>query len=212
MDSNRNIERKSNASGNPVRNASDKPESFSGNRSSYNKKRKQRHFGPAVNVNSVPGSVNDSQPSVSGNNMLRTPRALNPNQPGQPGNVQRNANPAAKSPDTAPSQNQRPPLQHAANQPNVTNRNFNPQQSAPARQMSAQKPLQQQPAQQQIIHQQHSPQMQQAQQPRVSQPARKWENRTIKIEETFEDIKKDNERIEKEIWLEIAEIHNAKLD
>lgn len=43
-------------------------------------------------------------------------------------------------------------------------------------------------------------------------PARKWEDHKVKIEETYEDIKRENERIEKEIWLEIAEIHNAKLD
>ena len=47
---------------------------------------------------------------------------------------------------------------------------------------------------------------------RNDRPIRKWENRMVKIEETYDDIRKDNERIEKEIWLEIAEIHNAKLD
>ena len=52
----------------------------------------------------------------------------------------------------------------------------------------------------------------QSQAPRNDRPNRKWENRMVKIEETFDDIRKDNERIEKEIWLEIAEIHNAKLD
>jgi len=41
--------------------------------------------------------------------------------------------------------------------------------------------------------------------------ARNW-GRNIRTEETYEDIKKDNERIEKEIWLEIAGIHTYKLD
>ena len=36
--------------------------------------------------------------------------------------------------------------------------------------------------------------------------------RNIRSEETSEDIRKDNERIEKEIWLEIAGIHTMKLD
>ena len=30
--------------------------------------------------------------------------------------------------------------------------------------------------------------------------------------ETLDDIKRDNDRIEKEIWLEIADIHTIKLD
>ncbi|MBN1891582.1 MAG: hypothetical protein JW780_02290 [Clostridiales bacterium] len=37
-------------------------------------------------------------------------------------------------------------------------------------------------------------------------------SRRIRAEETSEDIRKDNERIEKEIWLEIAGIHTMKLD
>ena len=36
--------------------------------------------------------------------------------------------------------------------------------------------------------------------------------RNIRSEETSEDIRKENERIEKEIWLEIAGIHTMKLD
>ena len=40
---------------------------------------------------------------------------------------------------------------------------------------------------------------------------RNW-GRNIRTEETYEDIKRDNERIEKEIWLEIAGIHTYKLD
>jgi hypothetical protein len=40
----------------------------------------------------------------------------------------------------------------------------------------------------------------------------RWIEKRIIIEETYEDICKENERIEKEIWLEIAEIHNLKLD
>jgi hypothetical protein len=50
------------------------------------------------------------------------------------------------------------------------------------------------------------------QSPQNVKPIRKWEDHKVKFEETYEDIKKENERIEKEIWLEIAEIHNAKLD
>ena len=37
-------------------------------------------------------------------------------------------------------------------------------------------------------------------------------NRRRPAEETVEDIRKDNERIEKDIWLEIASIHSVKLD
>ncbi len=33
-----------------------------------------------------------------------------------------------------------------------------------------------------------------------------------KMAETLDDIKRDNDRIEKEIWLEIADIHTIKLD
>ena len=40
---------------------------------------------------------------------------------------------------------------------------------------------------------------------------RDW-GRPVKIEETFEDVKRENDRLEKEIWLEIAEIRNVKLD
>jgi hypothetical protein len=39
----------------------------------------------------------------------------------------------------------------------------------------------------------------------------RWEKK-VKAEETFDDIHRDNERLEKEIWLEIASIHNIKLD
>lgn len=41
--------------------------------------------------------------------------------------------------------------------------------------------------------------------------ANRWEQK-VKAEETTEDIRRDNERIEKEIWLEIAGIHTIKLD
>lgn len=37
-------------------------------------------------------------------------------------------------------------------------------------------------------------------------------SRNIRSEETSEEIRKDNERIEKDIWLEIAGIHTMKLD
>jgi hypothetical protein len=40
---------------------------------------------------------------------------------------------------------------------------------------------------------------------------RNWD-RPVKLEETFEDVKRENDRLEKEIWLEIAEIRNIKLD
>ena len=41
--------------------------------------------------------------------------------------------------------------------------------------------------------------------------SRNW-GRHIKSEETYEDVRRENERIEKEIWLEIAGIHTCKLD
>jgi len=44
-----------------------------------------------------------------------------------------------------------------------------------------------------------------------SQRQDRWQNR-IQAEETIEDIIRDNERIEKEIWLEIASFHTIKLD
>lgn len=49
--------------------------------------------------------------------------------------------------------------------------------------------------------------------PRVDRPRepRTW-GRNIRTEETHEDIHRENERIEKEIWLEIASIHTYKLD
>ncbi len=40
---------------------------------------------------------------------------------------------------------------------------------------------------------------------------RTW-GRNIRAEETHEDVRRENERIEKEIWLEIASIHTFKLD
>jgi hypothetical protein len=40
---------------------------------------------------------------------------------------------------------------------------------------------------------------------------RTW-GRNIRAEETHEDVHRENERIEKEIWLEIASIHTYKLD
>jgi hypothetical protein len=42
------------------------------------------------------------------------------------------------------------------------------------------------------------------------QPAR-WEKR-VRTEENVDDVRRDIERIEKEIWLEIASIHTIKLD
>ena len=49
--------------------------------------------------------------------------------------------------------------------------------------------------------------------PRTERPRepRTWA-RNIRTEETHEDIHRENERIEKEIWLEIASIHTYKLD
>jgi hypothetical protein len=53
--------------------------------------------------------------------------------------------------------------------------------------------------------------------PRAERPAAnpertsRWEKK-VKTEDTVEDVRRDNERIEKEIWLEIASIHNIKLD
>jgi len=41
--------------------------------------------------------------------------------------------------------------------------------------------------------------------------SRNWERR-VKPVVTLEDLRKENDRIEKEILLEIAEIHNLKLD
>ncbi len=49
-------------------------------------------------------------------------------------------------------------------------------------------------------------------QPRNDRPSRNWQERKVRIEETLDDVIKDNERIEKEIWLEIAEIHNMRID
>lgn len=45
-------------------------------------------------------------------------------------------------------------------------------------------------------------------------PARErvWDPSRIQAEETYDDIRRDNERIEKEIWLEIAGIHTLTLD
>ncbi|MDD2393575.1 MAG: hypothetical protein PHN99_04755 [Eubacteriales bacterium] len=45
-----------------------------------------------------------------------------------------------------------------------------------------------------------------------SRPTNRWTDKKVRIEETYEDVCKDNERIEKEIWLEIAEIHNLRID
>ena len=39
----------------------------------------------------------------------------------------------------------------------------------------------------------------------------RWENK-IKTEENYEDVRQDIDRIEKEIWLEIAGLHTIKLD
>lgn len=49
--------------------------------------------------------------------------------------------------------------------------------------------------------------------PRADRPRepRTW-GRNIRTEETHEDIHRENERLEKEIWLEIASIHTFKLD
>jgi len=61
--------------------------------------------------------------------------------------------------------------------------------------------------------QQHNPRPQQfvRQTPRP-QRERNWDRNRIKAEETYEDIRRDNERIEKEIWLDIAGIHTLTLD
>ena len=50
------------------------------------------------------------------------------------------------------------------------------------------------------------------QQDRPQRDGRQWDRTRVKVEETYEDVKKENDRIEKEIWLEIAEIRNIKLD
>lgn len=100
---------------------------------------------------------------------------------------------ASKTPN-APQQNNpasRPVNAGQPSRPPQANNNQRPQQN------------------QQFQGAQHNPNNQSAQN---AKPVRKWEDHKVKFEETYEDIKRENERIEKEIWLEIAEIHNAKLD
>ena len=61
--------------------------------------------------------------------------------------------------------------------------------------------------------QQHNARPQQfVRQTQRPQRERTWDRNRIKPVETFEDIRRDNERIEKEIWLDIAGIHTLTLD
>lgn len=76
-------------------------------------------------------------------------------------------------------------------------------------------PRQDQQRTEQRADQQRTDQQRQDQQSRSSgqknrQPAR-WEKK-VRTEENVDDIRRDIERIEKEIWLEIASIHTIKLD
>lgn len=54
----------------------------------------------------------------------------------------------------------------------------------------------------------NNPNQQRQERPKES---RNW-GRHIKSEDTYEDVRRENERLEKEIWLEIASIHTFKLD
>ena len=47
---------------------------------------------------------------------------------------------------------------------------------------------------------------------RYDRPRTQFQPKYEKAEETLEDIRHENDRIEKEIWIEIAEIHTIKLD
>jgi hypothetical protein len=72
--------------------------------------------------------------------------------------------------------------------------------------MTPQRP---QPAPVAVRDAQRAPERQPERQP--ERPMRNWD-RQVKAEETYDDVKRENDRLEKEIWLEIAEIRNIKLD
>lgn len=81
------------------------------------------------------------------------------------------------------------------------------QSQARGDQMSISETKPNQPRVETVRKNQKSGQKRQNQQTRASRVGK-----TIEPEETYEDIKKDIERIEKEIWLEIAGLHTIKLD
>lgn len=184
------------------RNFNEGGSSSNGGHYNYNKKKKQRHFGP-TQPGSTPGASNPAaaqpNPGVSANNP-NTPNPARANTSNQQGVSAGNNPPRPKNPN----QQNNPNQQRNQNAPYSSTQQPRPQSHQPANvQGAGNRNATQAPVSQPNV---------QTQAQRNDRPNRKWENRMVKIEETYEDIKKDNERIEKEIWLEIAEIHNAKLD
>ncbi len=194
-------------------------QSSSGNRNNYNRKKKQqRHFGPSQPTNPSGQGSKPVNPSGDNTGAPHTPRPNNGSAQGTPGGnnpprskqayPQNAANPQRHPNTSYPSNPQQPRKQQQSqrsyNSAN-TNTNVNGVPDGSTSHHQTQRNIT--PA---GVPAQNSAVSSQAQ--RNDRPVRKWENRMVKIEETYEDIRKDNERIEKEIWLEIAEIHNAKLD
>ncbi len=203
------------------------PNNGSGNRNNYNRKKKQRHFGPSQTAK--PATPSGTAPSL---NPASSPT------PGTPPNSSNAVRPNTGFQHGAPGGNNppRPKLPNPQNQQNYPNPQQRSQQNTPYQASQQARPANRPPnsiqqgagnrnapshapvshtAVPHVPAAPHAPVAQPAiqnQAPRNDRPNRKWENRMVKIEETFDDIRKDNERIEKEIWLEIAEIHNAKLD
>ena len=200
MDSNKNTRNDTpNLSGGSF---SDTGRPNNGNRNNYNRKKKTQHFGPSQSPNSPANadmSANETTSKPNMSNMPNAPRRNNGQQStgaqGGGGNLPPRPKAPGQQPPSNPQRNQNAPYSATTNprpQGPQSNTSNNGNRNIP-------RPMGQQPNIQ--------PQPQQA-----TRPNRKWEDRMVKIEETYEDIKKENERIEKEIWLEIAEIHNAKLD
>jgi hypothetical protein len=195
-----------------------KPESGQHGTSSSDRRKKYREFGPAAPSGGQNQGSRNSRGRRRGGSRSQTPRSQSTNPHAQqrpageprPGSaIREGAETAGRPPrDRNPQQGgNRPPVQRnqSAGQQNQQRREPVQEQQNTSPQGTAQD--------QTVSRQQHNPRPQQfvRQTPRP-QRERSWDRNRIKAEETFEDIRRDNERIEKEIWLEIAGIHTLTLD
>lgn len=217
MDQNTNSRPSPGGDSQPRQNSGPRPTGGGGNYNQgryNNRRRKPRPHNPsaAVQGGAQPGAQGGAQPGAAQAAAQGAPRQGvqdGVKQPGVQGGARVNAQAGSQPPrqqsqggapsHPRPATNDRPPqnpqqtqirpADRAPRPANAATGNAGPNRPAPAQQ-----------------------QQQQANPYRSDRPARNWQDHKVKIEETLDDVRKDNERIEKEIWLEIAEIHNMRID
>ncbi|NLK89210.1 MAG: hypothetical protein GX276_03590 [Clostridiaceae bacterium] len=190
-----------------------------GSRSNPNRRRRStRHFGPpaaADGKTSAPGQKMSDRPQELENKDLRSGQSAGSGQRSRKttSNQQRQGNPPGRKNSPQSTSERSGQQSRRSNQPQRRQQQSKPQTQggrSPAEskiKAASRQQLQSEATAQRPARKAQDRPQGQAQKQRVD----RWEKQ-IKAEETLEDIKRENDRIEKEIWLEIAGIHTIKLD